>query len=96
MGLTLEASTRIINNVSDGKLAVATQAIVDVSYGPQGLALLRLGYSPASIIKAILDADPDPGYRTQRWPKAGRQFAVMNAKGEFAAHTGPEATAWAG
>jgi len=71
--------------------AVATQAIVDVSYGPQGLALLRLGYSPATIIKAILDADPDPGYRGGRWQKAGRQFAVMNAKGEFAAHTGPEA-----
>ena len=76
--------------------AVATQAIVDVSYGPQGLALLRLGYSPATIIKTILDADPDPGYRNQKWPKAGRQFAVMNAKGEFAAHTGPEASKWAG
>ena len=71
--------------------AVATQAIVDVSYGPQGLALLRLGYPPATIIKAILDADPDPGYRGGRWQKAGRQFAVMNAKGEFAAYTGPEA-----
>ncbi len=76
--------------------AVATQAIVDVSYGPQGLALLRLGYSPATIIKTILEADLDPGYRGQRWQKAGRQFAVMNAKGEFAAHTGPEATPWAG
>jgi uncharacterized Ntn-hydrolase superfamily protein len=76
--------------------AVATQAIVDVSYGPQGIALLKLGYSPATIIKTILDADPDPGYRNQRWQKAGRQFAVMNAKGELAAHTGPEASAWAG
>jgi uncharacterized Ntn-hydrolase superfamily protein len=76
--------------------AVATQAIVDVSYGPQGLALLRLGYSPAAIVKAILGADPDPGLRNNPWQKAGRQFAVMNAKGEFAAHTGPEATAWAG
>ncbi len=76
--------------------AVATQAIVDVSYGPQGLALLRLGYSPSAIVKAILEADPDPGLRASRWPKAGRQFAVMNAKGEFAAYTGPEATAWAG
>ena len=76
--------------------AVATQAIVDVSYGPQGLALLRQGRAPAEIIKMILDADPDPGYRGQRWQKAGRQFAVMNAKGEFAAHTGAEATPWAG
>src|SRR5687767_4297461 len=76
--------------------AVATQAIVDVSYGPQGLALLRKGLAPAAIIKQIHDADPDPGYRGQKWPKAGRQFAVMNAKGEYAAFTGPEASTWAG
>ena len=76
--------------------AVATQAIVDVSYGPQGIALLKQGMAPAEIIKKILADDPDPGYRGNRWPKAGRQFAVMNAKGEFAAHTGPEASKWAG
>jgi uncharacterized Ntn-hydrolase superfamily protein len=76
--------------------AVATQAIVDVSYGPKGLALLKEGLEPSAILKRILDEDPDPGYRGRPWPKAGRQFAVMNAKGEFAAHTGPEATVWAG
>ena len=76
--------------------AVATQAIVDVSYGPKGIALLKEGLAPAEIIKRILDQDQDPGYRGQKWPKAGRQFAVMNAKGEFAAHTGPEASKWAG
>jgi len=71
--------------------AVATQAIVDVSYGPQGLELLRQGMAPKDIIKTIWDRDPDPGYRGQRWQKAGRQFAVINAKGEVAAFTGPEA-----
>lgn len=76
--------------------AVATQAIVDVSYGPQGLALLRQGMAPKDIITKILADDPDQGLNGRPWPKAGRQFAVMNAKGEFAAHTGPEATAWAG
>jgi uncharacterized Ntn-hydrolase superfamily protein len=75
---------------------VATQAIVDVSYGPQGLALLREGKKPEDIIKTIWEKDPDPGYRGQKWPKAGRQFAVMDAKGNYAAFTGPEATAWAG
>ncbi|MFI5176995.1 MAG: DUF1028 domain-containing protein [Vicinamibacterales bacterium] len=71
--------------------AVATQAIVDVSYGPQGLELLRQGMAPKDIIKTIWDRDPDPGYRGQKWQKAGRQFAVINAKGEVAAYTGPEA-----
>lgn len=75
---------------------VATQAIVDVSYGPKGLALLRAGMKPEAIIKAIWDSDPDPGYRGQAWPKAGRQFAVMDGKGNYAAFTGPQATAWAG
>jgi hypothetical protein len=60
---------------------VATQAIVDVSYGPQALELLRRGMAPADIIETILDSDPDPGYRGRPWPKAGRQFAVMNAAG---------------
>jgi uncharacterized Ntn-hydrolase superfamily protein len=75
---------------------VATQAIVDVSYGPKGLALLRAGMTPQAIVRALLDSDPDPGYRGQPWPKAGRQFAVMDGKGNYAAHTGPEATTWAG
>jgi uncharacterized Ntn-hydrolase superfamily protein len=74
----------------------ATQAIVDVSYGPKALALLRHGVRPEAIITQILDADPDPGLNGRPWPKAGRQFAVMDAKGRYAAHTGPGATAWAG
>jgi uncharacterized Ntn-hydrolase superfamily protein len=71
--------------------AVATQAIVDVSYGPQGLALLKQGMAPADIIKKIYADDPDPGLRGGTWAKGGRQFAVMNAKGEVAAFTGPQA-----
>jgi uncharacterized Ntn-hydrolase superfamily protein len=74
--------------------AVATQAIVDVSYGPQGIALLKQGLAPKDIIKKILDADPDPQPRD--WTKKGRQFAVINNKGEVAAYTGPEATKYAG
>jgi uncharacterized Ntn-hydrolase superfamily protein len=72
----------------------ATQAIVDVSYGPQALALLRQGIAPGEIVKRIWEADPDP--RPEDWSKYGRQFAVMNAKGEVAAYTGPKASDWAG
>ena len=73
---------------------VATQAIVDVSYGPKGIALLRAGMSPEAIIKAIWDSDADP--RPDNWSKQGRQFAVIDAKGNTAVFTGPKATAWAG
>jgi uncharacterized Ntn-hydrolase superfamily protein len=73
--------------------AVATQAVVDVSYGPQSMELLRKGVAPADIIKQVWDSDPDT---RADWLKTGRQFAVMNAKGEVAAYTGPTATPWAG
>ena len=73
---------------------VATQAIVDVSYGPKSLALLRAGMTPAAIVEAVWESDPDP--RPSDWTKQGRQFAVMNARGEYAAYTGPRATPWAG
>jgi len=73
---------------------VATQAIVDVSYGPKGIALLKAGMKPDAIIKAIWDSDPDPNPKD--WTKQGRQFAVINLKGETATFTGPQATEWAG
>ena len=76
--------------------AAATQAIVDVSYGPQALELLRKGLAPADIVKQIWERDPDPGLRNQPWPKAGRQFAVINPAGETAVFTGPQASTWAG
>src|SRR5206468_5081360 len=72
----------------------ATQAIVDVSYGPKAIDLLRKGMKPEAIIQAILEQDADP--LPANWSKQGRQFAVMNLKGEYAAYTGPKATEWAG
>ncbi|MFI5311416.1 MAG: DUF1028 domain-containing protein [Gemmatimonadales bacterium] len=74
--------------------AAATQAIVDVSYGPQAIALLRQGLAPEAIVKKIWADDPDP--RPQDWSKEGRQFAVIDAKGSVYAYTGPKATEWAG
>ncbi len=74
--------------------AAATQAIVDVSYGPQALELLRKGLAPDAIVKQIWENDPDP--QPGNWTKQGRQFAVMNAQGQYAAFTGPKATPWAG
>ena len=73
---------------------VATQAIVDVSYGAQALELLRQGVAPEEVVRRVWDADPDP--RPERWTKHGRQFAVMDASGDVAVFTGPRASAWAG
>lgn len=68
---------------------VATQAVVDVSYGPQALALLRQGKSAAEVVKTVWANDPNPD--SVRWNKTGRQFAVVDAKGNVAAYTGPTA-----
>src|SRR4026208_2442981 len=50
--------------------------------------------TPTAIIKGLLDSDPDP--RPSDWTKTGRQFAVMDAKGNYDAYTGAKATSWAG
>ena len=73
---------------------VATQAIVDVSYGPQALALLRAGLAPRAVVDSVWRRDPDP--RPGDWTKQGRQLAVMDARGRVAALTGPKASTWAG
>lgn len=74
--------------------AVATQAVVDVSYGPKGLELLKQGLSAEEVVKRLWEEDPDP--LPERWTKQGRQFAVVDAKGNVAAFTGPRASEWAG
>jgi uncharacterized Ntn-hydrolase superfamily protein len=72
----------------------ATQAIVDVSYGPQALELLRQGKDAQTVVQTIWQRDPDPD--TLHWTKQGRQFAVIDAEGNVFAFTGPKATEWAG
>jgi uncharacterized Ntn-hydrolase superfamily protein len=73
---------------------VATQAWVDVGYGPRALELLEEGLAPEAVIERLLEEDPDP--QGDRWPEAGRQVAVMDVGGEVAVHTGPRASDWAG
>lgn len=74
--------------------AAATQAIVDVSYGPKAIAALKEGLSAEQVVAKVMDADPDP--RPTDWSKQGRQFAVIDARGKVFAFTGPRATEWAG
>jgi len=73
---------------------VATQAIVDVSYGPQAIRLLASGLDASETVATLLRNDPNPD--PVGWPLEGRQVAVMDARGGVAAHTGPRASEWAG
>jgi uncharacterized Ntn-hydrolase superfamily protein len=72
-----------------GTGCVATQANVNVGYGPRGLELLRQGLTAKQVVDKLLADDTFPG-------KDGRQVAVVDAKGNIAAFTGPNAPDWAG
>ena len=74
--------------------AAATQAIVDVSYGPKAIALLRAGMGPRRSSRRSGTAIPIRS--PERWTKQGRQFAVIDQQGNTAVFTGPKATTWAG
>lgn len=67
--------------------AVATQSLVLVDYGPNGLALMRGGLSAPAALDSLLRADPNP---------AVRQVAMVDARGRVAAHTGPKSIPAAG
>ncbi|MBZ0297327.1 MAG: DUF1028 domain-containing protein [Anaerolineae bacterium] len=59
--------------------ALATQSLVNVSFGPVGLKLLQEGYGAAQVIAALTAADEN-AHR--------RQLAVVDAQGRAAAYTG--------
>src|SRR5258706_8758665 len=69
--------------------AVATQANVNVGYGPRALELLRQGRAAKEVLDQLLAEDKFEG-------KDGRQVAIIDGQGRIAAYTGPNAPTWAG
>ena len=69
--------------------AVATQAGVNVGYGPRALELLRQGLTAQQVMDKLFAEDTFPG-------KDGRQLAIVDAKGNIAVVTGEAAQQWRG
>jgi len=67
--------------------AVATQSFVDPAYGPLGLELMRAGKSAPQALASLLASDAAPQVR---------QVAMIDAKGNVAAHTGAKCIPAAG
>jgi uncharacterized Ntn-hydrolase superfamily protein len=67
--------------------AVATQANVEVAYGPRALDLLEQGISAPEALQRLLAEDP---------LAASRQVAIVDRHGRVAAHTGTDCMAFAG
>ena len=59
---------------------VATQSVVNVDFGPEGLRLLEKGMSPREALDTMLAGDSQAAYR---------QVALAAPDGEVATHTGP-------
>src|ERR1700676_4115331 len=69
--------------------AVATQANVNVGYGPKGIDLLREGLTAKQVLERLLAEDTFEG-------KDGRQVAIVDVHGNIATFTGPNAPHWRG
>jgi uncharacterized Ntn-hydrolase superfamily protein len=70
-----------------GAGAVATQAMANLIYGPDGLALLEHGRSAQEALDALLAGDEQRDHR---------QVGIVDARGGAAAHTGAQCMDWAG
>ncbi len=58
---------------------VATQSFVNPALGPTGLEMLKAGFTAQQALKGLVQADPG---------QAVRQFAILDAQGNVAVHTG--------
>jgi uncharacterized Ntn-hydrolase superfamily protein len=67
--------------------AVATQALVNPTYGPRGLDLLADGLSPEAVADRLLAEDEGRDHR---------QLHLISASGEVAARSGAECVDWFG
>ena len=77
----------IVTWAEAGVGAIATQSLVDPSYGPKGLELMRQGVPAPKALAQLVAADTG---------RNGRQVAMVDATGAVDAYTGPGAIAAAG
>lgn len=67
--------------------AVATQSLINASFGPRGLELLKEGKSPQQALQILLDSDKGREFR---------QVSIIDSKGRVATYTGKQCIAAAG
>ncbi len=77
----------VVPYLAAGVGAVATQALANTAYGPNGLALLSGSASPREALNALTEADADA---------AERQVGIVDARGRSASFTGAGCLPWSG
>lgn len=81
------AAGAIVPYIKAGVGAIATQALANPAYGPDGIELLEKGHSPAEAIEILTEGDD--GFQH-------RQLGIVDIKGRSANFTGNECLDWAG
>lgn len=74
-------------HAKSGMGALATQALINPTYGPRGLAMLSDGKPAADVVKALIASDDG---------REARQLHVVDRAGRVAAHTGSGCIGWCG
>ena len=77
----------IVSWAEAGVGAIATQSLVNVSFGPRGLELLRQGKSAEETLDALIAADEGRDFR---------QVAIVDTSGNVAVYTGEKCISDAG
>jgi uncharacterized Ntn-hydrolase superfamily protein len=67
--------------------ALSTQALMNPTYGPRGMRLLREGVAAADVLRILIESDAGRDFR---------QAHVMDRTGRSAAHTGTSCIEWCG
>src|SRR5438093_1287924 len=67
--------------------ALATQALANLRYGPDGMALLREGAAAEEVVRRLTEADEG---------RDDRQLGVVDGGGRAATYTGSSCLDWAG
>jgi len=70
---------RMVPFLMPGVGAVATQSLVNISYGPMALAMLREGVAASDVVNGLIASDEG---------RARRQVAVVDPEGNVSAYTG--------
>ncbi|MDX2161362.1 MAG: DUF1028 domain-containing protein [bacterium] len=81
------AVASVVSWAQAGAGAVATQSYAKVSYGADGLALMREGMTAADTLAALTSADEG---------REMRQVGIVDAHGNAVTYTGAKCYAWAG
>jgi uncharacterized Ntn-hydrolase superfamily protein len=81
------AAAAVVSWAQAGSGAVATQAHANLTYGPQGLEMMKKGLRAEDTIDALISTDEH---------RAMRQVGLVDTDGRAAAYTGADCIEWAG